>query len=265
MLKLSNMTIKEKIVSIIMLVSLSVLVLTGFILLGYLHITFRNSMVQDILTDAHMTADNCNIALAFRNVEDVERTLASLESKSSIVFGGVYTVDGDNFANYFREDFDSSAQPKKLKKDGYYFGNGFLTVFKSIELDNEKIGTLCIRSDLKPLYVIFKNSTTVISIVLILALLMAYFLSAKLQKIISESILDLAEVAKFVSEKKDYSARAIKKSSDEVGLLIDAFNEMLEQIQHRDSILLDTNEQLTKEVSDRKKAEEALEKLNKDL
>jgi len=258
MLKLANMTIRDKLISIIMLVSLIALMLTGLVLFGYVHITFRNSMVQDILTDADMTADNCNVALTFRNVEDVEKTLASLKSKSSIVFGGVYTADGEIFSSYYRKDSDSSTRPSELKKDGYYFGNGFLTVFKSIVLDDEKIGTLCIRSDLKPLSIIFKNSTTVIAIVLILSLTIAYFLSARLQKIISASILSLADTAKAVSEKKDYSTRAVKQSNDEIGSLIDAFNEMLEQIQQHDLTLVSTNEKLSEEIDYRKQAEEAL-------
>ena len=103
-------------------------------------------------------------------------------------------------------------------------------------------------------------------------------MSSRLQKVISGPILSLAEVAKAVSEKKDYSARALKHSNDEVGLLIDAFNEMLEQIQHRDLELVDAkeklevrveertaelttaNEQLTREINVRKKTEEQLRK-----
>jgi PAS domain S-box-containing protein len=100
--------------------------------------------------------------------------------------------------------------------------------------------------------------------------------SSWLQTVISKPILSLARVAKAVSEKKDYSARALKHSSDEVGLLIDSFNEMLEQIQHRDLELVNAkeklevrveertaelttaNEQLTQEIDIRKKVEEQL-------
>lgn len=178
MIKLSNMTIKVKMISIIMLACLSSLILTSFMLFVFVHITFRHSIIQDILSDAEMAAYNCNVALAFSNVEDVEKTLASLKSKSSVVFGGVYTLNGENLAHYYRKDIDTSVQPEQLRKDGYYFENGFLTVFKSIELGDEKIGTLCIRSDLGPLYIIFRNNFAVIIVVLFLALTLFHVLAA---------------------------------------------------------------------------------------
>jgi light-regulated signal transduction histidine kinase (bacteriophytochrome)/HAMP domain-containing protein len=109
-----------------------------------------------------------------------------------------------------------------------------------------------------------------------LSMLLTYLLSAKLQKIISDPILDLAKVASVVSENKDYQIRAVKQTNDEIGLLIHAFNEMLEQIQVRDSALVEANTHLevkvqertaemTAEIVERKKAEEAMEKLNKKL
>src|SRR4030042_4735276 len=109
--------------------------------------------------------------------------------------------------------------------------------------------------------------------VLILAFLTAYLVSSRLQGIISDPILDLAAVAKMVSEQKDYSTRAVSHSQDEVGVLINTFNEMLEQIQQRDSALVKArddleervelrtadltavNEQLTTEIQEREKSE----------
>jgi hypothetical protein len=53
---------------------------------------------------------------------------------------------------------------------------------------------------------------------------------------ISGPILELAKVAKVVTEKKDYLLRARRTSDDEVGSMIDAFNEMLGTIQSRDAV-----------------------------
>jgi len=79
----------------------------------------------------------------------------------------------------------------------------------------------------------------------------AYLASLRLQRVISGPILSLAGTAKTISEDKDYSARAIKKSDDEVGSLIDAFNDMLEGIQERDSALLEARVQLEIRVQER--------------
>ena len=95
-----------------------------------------------------------------------------------------------------------------------------------------------------------RKSITIVGVVL-LGSLAAYVISSRLQRIISGPILNLAEVAKLVSQEKDYSARAAKESNDEVGLLIDSFNEMLEQIQKRDIQLVGMNEGLEKTIKER--------------
>src|SRR5206468_6280409 len=69
-------------------------------------------------------------------------------------------------------------------------------------------------------------------------------LSSKLQKLISQPILALAGTARVVAEERNYAARAVKHGNDEVGFLIDQFNEMLAQIQKREEALETANRQL---------------------
>jgi signal transduction histidine kinase len=84
---------------------------------------------------------------------------------------------------------------------------------------------------------------------MLVSMLAAYLLSSRLQRIISEPILSLTQMMKRVSEEKDYSIRAKKKTHDEVGSLIDCFNKMLEKIQVRDKKLKEHSEHLEEQVS----------------
>jgi len=283
-------TIKNKLVSIIMLTCITALLLAGSAFIAWEWTALRHAMAQNLSTQAAMIADNCKAALAFDDAEDAKATISALKAEPSIVFGGVYTKDGKFFAGYYRYGVDSNFRPSEAQECGYSYSNGLLTVFENIILDGEVIGIVCLRSDLHPLHVMLKRNIKIIVAVLVFASLVALLVSSRLQRIISSPILSLAEVAKAVSEKKDYSTRALKQSDDEVGLLIDAFNEMLEQIQYRDFELVQakeqlevrveqrtaelttTNEQLTTEVAEHEKSEkrkaellDELEKTNKEL
>jgi two-component system sensor kinase FixL len=275
---LRNMSIKRKLISIIMLACITGLVLAGTIFIGWERSALRNNMVQNLSTQAEMTAENCRAALAFQDVEDAKRILQALHVEPSIVFGCVYNKEHKLFATYYRDYADVKVHPTEFQKSGFSFRGGFLTIFKPVVLDGEAVGTVCLRSDLGPMYTALKRNIQIVVTVLFLSSLAAFLVSSRLQKVISEPILTLANVAKDVSEKKDYTTRALKRSNDEVGLLIDAFNEMLEQIQQRDVELVDAkdklevrveertveltaaNEQLTREVTVRKRTEEQLRK-----
>src|SRR5437867_3674538 len=73
-----------------------------------------------------------------------------------------------------------------------------------------------------------------------------YFHSARLHKFVTEPILSLAHTANDVSRGKDYSIRAVKQTEDELGALVDAFNEMLTQIETRDANLRDRTQELSR-------------------
>jgi len=64
-----------------------------------------------------------------------------------------------------------------------------------------------------------------------------FVLSSLAQRVVSRPIVDLDRVARTVSERRDFSVRAKKYAEDEIGVLVDAFNEMLSQIQARDAEL----------------------------
>ncbi|MHC5179185.1 MAG: CHASE sensor domain-containing protein, partial [Planctomycetota bacterium] len=240
------MKIRHKLTAIIMLTCVLSLVLVGALFTMWGHASFRNSMIHNLSTQAEMIADNCKASVAFDDPEDAKDTLSTLRLEPSIVHACVYTNDGKDFAEYYRKGIDDTVHLSEVLKDGHSFENGLLTVFKSITVDNEVIGSVCLRSDLKPLQAALNRNL-----------------------FISRPILCLTEAAREVSENKEYSIRAAKQSDDEIGVLIDSFNEMLEQIQEHKTQLVEINEsleekvnertcELTKEITDRKKVEKKL-------
>ena len=98
-----------------------------------------------------------------------------------------------------------------------------------------------------------KRYAGIVTIVLLGVLLVVFLLSSGLRRIISDPILHLVQRMRVVSTNKNYSVRAQKHSPDEVGLLIDGFNEMLTQIQNRDSALQRAHDNLERRVQERTK------------
>jgi two-component system, sensor histidine kinase and response regulator len=86
---------------------------------------------------------------------------------------------------------------------------------------------------------------------IVAALLTGYWLAARLQQQISGPIVNLAHTMKRVSSEEDYSLRVERSSQDEVGSLIDGFNQMLGQIRHRDSRLEKYRQYLEQQVEER--------------
>jgi methyl-accepting chemotaxis protein len=81
----------------------------------------------------------------------------------------------------------------------------------------------------------------IVVMVLLISCLAALLIASRLQSVIARPILELAGLAKVVTEKKDYLVRAKKGTEDEVGTLVEAFNEMLGVIQSRDAELQSAN------------------------
>ena len=115
--------------------------------------------------------------------------------------------------------------------------NNRLTLFRAITLDGEELGTLYLESDLSELESRLVTFGSITGGVLLMAALVVWLLSSRLQLLVSRPIAHLVETTKLVSDRKDYSARATKLADDEVGVLIDAFNEMLARVEEQDGAL----------------------------
>ena len=249
--KLQNMSIKQKLTAIIMLASTVMLFLgiTVFVVWG--QIDARKQLVSDLRNYAGVIGDNTKAALAFSDKKDAVETLSAVKAKDSIIFACIYDKQGDIFVRYERSNTSEKIQSLHPPKEDFSFENGHLSVIRQIELDGERVGIVCLLDDMSEIHSRLVRDATVAVGTLVSVLAIAYLVSSRLQKLISGPILSLAEVVRTVSEKKDYSTRASKQNNDEIGSFIDAFNEMLDQIQKRDSALVEARDHLETRVNER--------------
>ncbi len=248
---LCRLSLKHKLIAIIMLTCVAALVLVGAVFLAWEWTDLRRTMVRDLAAHAEVLADNCKAAITFRDPAEAGACLRTMGTVSSITAACVYTRTGELFATYVRPGTTPVLPTPQALPGGCGFEGGSLILTRPVLLGGETIGTVCLRGDLGPLYLRLQRSVIVIVGIVLLSLVAAYLISSRLQQIISGPILRLAAVARLVSEKKEYTVRAEAAGHDEVGLLIQAFNEMLGQIHQRDVALVEANEQLETRVGER--------------
>ncbi len=247
---IQGMSLKHKLIGIIMIASGGALLLAAVVFMAWQWSALRRAMVLDLRTHAEILADNSKAALAFEDAADANEVVSAIRSIPSIEGAFIYNRQGWLFAAYRRDDRAGIPRHEDLPRT-YRFRGGQLISTQPITLDGEPIGRICLVSSLQPMYDRLKRSAFTIVGVCLISALGAYVASSRLQRVISGPILSLAGVAHFVSEKGQYEIRVEPHGDDEVGLLIQAFNEMFEQIQQRDSALVAANEQLEARVRER--------------
>ncbi|MBW8000930.1 MAG: HAMP domain-containing protein [Planctomycetes bacterium] len=238
MLVLRDMKIKHKLTAITMLTCVVAILLIAVTVILWTQNASRQSLIHNLTTQAEIMADNCKAAIAFDDAEDAEETLRAFRTQPAIIYAVIYTKKGKAFASYPSNIIvdDINLSEISWKRD-YYFGDNYLIAIKKIDLEGEMIGSLAVKSDLRILSKLFRHNMTIVGGILMVAILVSYLLLSYLQGVITNPILSLTETAKKISEEKKYIYRASKTSNDEIGILIDSFNEMLSQLQQRDEQL----------------------------
>ena len=265
--RLQRAPIRQKLMLIALLTAGGSLLLAGAGLIVFDTSRFKDEMQRDLKTLADVIAQNSTAALTFSDPKAATENLRALTPRISIIAAALYDQKGDRFARWSRGG--EADLPLHPQPDGSRFGDDGLVVFRGVMLQGERIGTIYLRSDLHELRDRIWAQALTVGVVFLASGLAALGLSSGLQRLISRPILDLAGTARAVSERQDYSIRAARRSSDELGQLVDAFNGMLGQIQQRDSDLQHAKEELEERVQERtrelQQRNEELDQSNKEL
>jgi two-component system, sensor histidine kinase len=246
-----DIPIRRKLTIITLLTSSVALLLACAVFLVYDRVTYSRAMTNDLFTLAEIVGANSTAALTFDDPDSAKEVLSALSARPYISSACIYSAEGRPFAKYARKGENQDFTPPDLQAYDSRFTDSGLEVFRPIALEEEVIGAVYLRSDLTELGVRLRRYQLIVGLVLLGALLVSFALSSRLQRIISEPILHLARTARAVSAGKNYSIRATSRGRDELGLLIDCFNDMLVQIQERDTKLLKHSDRLEDEVAAR--------------
>ncbi|MGA8152220.1 MAG: response regulator [Terriglobales bacterium] len=255
MLKIQHYPISKKLTWINMLVSGVALLLACAAFFAYDLYTFRVGIVHNLSTEAQIIGSNAVSALVFNDPQTAENTLSALKASPRIMYAAIYTPDGQMFAGYWR-DRSGGVPPLPALPAGqtqvHWFAGKQIALVQSIVFQGKPTGFVYIRSDLQAMNDRLKSYTLIATAVLLISLVVALLISRISQRVISEPVVQLAETVRIVSRDRNYAIRAAATGNhDEVSTLIESFNEMLGQIQQRDTALLQAHEGLEERVLER--------------
>jgi signal transduction histidine kinase len=258
MRRFCDISIRGKLMGIIMLASGVALTLAcaGFVSYGLLNC--RQDLVDNLSTLGAIVGANSTTALALSDSASARETLAHLSAERCIEAACAYGADGGVLARYVTPGLERGFEPPPPGPEGHRFAGSRLHMFRWVEQDGERVGTLYLRADTGALREHFVRYGGIVGIILLTSVLVALLLSSWLQRLISRPITRLAHVAHKVSLRQDYSMRAAKHGNDEIGRLIEYFNEMLAQIQRREAELEVHRAHLEDEVIARTRMNEEL-------
>ncbi len=264
-----KISIGQKLTLIVMGPTTTALLLFAIPMLSYDLRSYKQNMADDLVGDAKMIAYNCVAALTFDDPAAAEEILASFTIDRNVTHACVYKANKEIFATYSAPGAQHLATMSQPRSSGHYFENMYLYVFRPIVFEGEILGTIGIQSSLAPLQTRLRHHLILVVAIIFIAFGVAYLLQARLRGYIVAPIHKLIGTAEKVSNTKDYSVRAQKYADDELGLLVNQFNEMLRQIQTRDSALQEAHDRLEERVHDRtqalRKAKENTEATNRKL
>jgi signal transduction histidine kinase len=236
-------------------VSGSALLLASVAFLAYDQFTFRQTLVRNLSAQAQIIGSNSVTAITFNDPQAAENTLSALRSFPEILAAGIYAADGHVFARYSPDPTQGAiavATVRSSTDEVVESRSDEVFLVRPIIFQGKKIGAVYIRSSLTALSHRFWRYILIAAIVLLVSLIVALLISSVYRHALVGPIVNLAQTAQSVSEEKNYSLRATPvEDKTEIGLLIDAFNDMLKQIQVRDQALLRAQGELEQRVQQR--------------
>ena len=178
----------------------------------------------------------------FDNPSAARETLNALRVQPDIQVACLYTSDRALFAEYAAPHIAGAQCSNTMSALGETFDDGFYTLAEQVEFDGELEGYFLIRLKLSALASHFIASSLAVGLVALACLLIAFILAAILQRKLTAPLLHLVDLAKTVTQRKDYTVRAEQRSDDEIGELIGAFNGMLTAVEAGNTALKEAGE-----------------------
>lgn len=236
----SNLSIRTKLILIVMLISIITTSASILVSLRLEIADYKKKSINDVITKANLVGQYCVMPLEFKSPSAAIETLAKLRSDQFVIGAILFDSNNSIFAEYQRNPDEKVILPAGLMEEGPFLKDDFIHVLHRIEYKGIYYGTLYLQGHAGINEIISDKITTGLYIIAGI-LLLSFLLTTILQGYITAPIIKLKRFTSTISETKDYSLRIKQQSNDEIGNLYNEFNLLLNTLQKNEA---DKNEAL---------------------
>ena len=228
---IKNLSIKYKLIAIVLLVTVPSIVLGFSVIIVNDVLQLKKNLVNDTQLYADLVGEVILAPMSFGDRIGAIEIMKKLRAIPEIENGFIYDENGEVFGFYSKKNNSPFPHPAQPAEEFHKFAHNQLHVARSIFYQNKPYGMIYVIISTKSLSRSTRSRVFSLLLVMTGLIVLSYFLALRFQDLISQPILKLARITEKISQKPDYSVRVQKEGRDEVGILYDGFNNMLEQIQ----------------------------------
>ena len=248
-------SVRAKLLRVALITTVIALGVAGAAMLAVDLKRYKENFAADLSTEAAMLSVAIAPALAFDDHETAARDVEAFRARPRVRAAAVYAADGSVYVSFLRDNAEpipAAVLPESLRISGER-----VELTRRVERNGELLGVIYLRGRYD-IVARLEDYLGIFALVTLLSVAVASFLSRKLRRGISEPLDAMAEIARTVVSNRDYSLRATKAADDDIGVVVDAFNSMLDEIEGRSRALEQSNQALTEEIRARELTQDAL-------
>jgi len=226
-----RLSIRQRLTAMLMLLSGTVLGLAAIAFVTWDFYRFRADMQADLVTQAQLVLENTAAAVTFHDPDAAGETLEMLRIHPHMQVACLYVSSGQLFASRTFPLRDPSDSCPASVTPGVRITGNRMFVTERFSRGRDPGTLLQIGVDLDGHRARIRTEAAAVAGILVAGLLVSFLLASILQRMVARPIGALAATARSIADRGDYSIRAANPTSDEIGVLVQAFNRMLDEIQ----------------------------------
>jgi signal transduction histidine kinase/CheY-like chemotaxis protein/HPt (histidine-containing phosphotransfer) domain-containing protein len=255
----SNLSQKLTIMCLLSAASALVLAYAAFVTASVAE--HRRNESAELSALAQVLARSSQDALQFNDRKLAGQILEAAQERPALIAAVLYDRKGKPFAAWRAEGKDSAqlaALPdhsQEALEEATLAASRFwlpsMRVYRQVAPDaaGQPAGVVMVEADQRPVWMRLARGMGVMIVALISAMLVSWLLARRIRRSIADPIAKLINTAQKVAASQNYTLRIAHQRNDELGALIDSFNNMLAQVEGRGQALTHHRDELERQVS----------------